>query len=66
MTWSNFNKIKDFYGVTEETLKLVKKDILEKMFKAVHTDDLQTLHNLGYFIFSPSYEPSSFCLEMLK
>jgi hypothetical protein len=59
-TWNNFSKIKDFYGVSEETLKQIKKDILEKMFKAVADEDLDALHNLGYYVFSPSYKPSEY------
>jgi len=65
-TWKNFNEIKDFYGVTEETLKRLKKEILEKMFKAIDADDMDALHSLGYHIVKPNYVPSKFCLEMLK
>ena len=53
-TYKNLNKIIDFYGVTEATLKQQGADILSKMLEAAHKDDMDKLHNLGYHIFAPN------------
>lgn len=51
-TLKNLEKIKDFFGVTEDVLKKQATDILEKMLDAAHADDFNTLHQLGYCLFT--------------
>lgn len=53
-TYKNLNKIIDFYGVTEDVLKTQSVKILEKMLDAAAADDMDKLHDLGYYIFAPN------------
>jgi len=53
-TMKNLNKIKDFYGVSEDVLKKQTTGILDKMLNAAAADDTDALHNLGYYIFAPN------------
>ena len=51
-TLKNLEKVKAYYGVTEETLRTQTAEILGKMLEAAHDDNVDELHQLGYYIFS--------------
>lgn len=58
-TLQNLEKIKDYYGVSEDVLKTQSADILEKMLDAAADDNIHELHSLGYYIFAPKFAANS-------
>ncbi len=51
-TMHTLAKVQAYYGVTEDVLEKQGVEILSKMLDAAYDDDIDTLHQLGYHIFS--------------